>query len=134
MAIKKKYTGPERRQFVRLKFTRPLAFKVCKKKTLSRLLRGYTHNVSQSGLLCNMKDKVTKGATLWLSFDRNTLDICERLEKQALIYQSGIIGKVVRVIHKPNGSCDVGIQFLTRKEKNFTNIYPKIHFVVKLEK
>jgi hypothetical protein len=102
---------------------------VCKKQTISKLLEGYTTDVSQGGLLCNIKDKVKKGDILWLSFDRSTLGICEGIDKRSLIYQNGIIGKVVRIEDKKNNSFDVGIQFITREEKNSTNIYPKIHFL-----
>lgn len=126
--MKKAYQGPERRQFLRLDFMAPLSYKVCKKKTVSMLLNGYTSNVSQAGLLCSIKDKVKIDDIVWLSFDRATLAICEDLEKSALIYQSGIVGKVVRVLPKSAGSFDVGVQFLTREEKNLTHIYPKTHF------
>jgi hypothetical protein len=127
--MKKEFAGRERRKFVRLKHNKPLAFKVCKKKTVSSLLNGYTHNVSQSGLFCNLRLKVAKHNVLWLCFDRSALSICQKLEDSALIYQNGIIGKVVWVKHKQNGTYDVGIKFLTRREKNLTNIYPKFHFV-----
>lgn len=127
--MKKRYTGPERRQFLRLDFVSPLAYKVCKKKTISKILQGYTSNISQAGLLCNIKEKIKKGDILWLSFDRNTLNICENLEKRSLIYQNGIIGKVVRIKPKKNHTFNVGIQFITREEKNSTHIYPKIYFL-----
>ncbi len=123
------YKGSERRKFVRLDYVTPLAYKVCKKKTLSKLLKGYTADISEAGLLCNIKYKPKKGEIVWLSFDRATLLICEGLEKRSFIYQSGIIGKVVRSEHKADGSYDAGIQFLTREEKNLTHIYPKIHFL-----
>ncbi len=54
------YNGKERRKFVRLDYLSPLAYKVCKKSTISKILKGYTSNISQSGLLCNIKDKVKK--------------------------------------------------------------------------
>jgi len=127
--MKRKYSGPERRQFLRLIHTVPLAYKVCKKATVSKLLKGYTSNISQSGLLCSIKEKVKKGDIIWLSFERNTLSFCESLERKVLIYQNGILGKVVRVKHKDIGRSDVGIQFITREERNLTHIYPKIHFV-----
>jgi hypothetical protein len=127
--MKNKYGGAERRSFVRLDYVAPFACKVCKKQTISKLLEGYTTDVSQGGLLCNIKDKVKKGDILWLSFDRSTLGICEGIDKRSLIYQNGIIGKVVRIEDKKNNSFDVGIQFITREEKNSTNIYPKIHFL-----
>lgn len=128
------YKGLERRQFIRLDYIKPLACKVCKKETISKLLQGYTTNISQAGLLCNIKDKVKKNDILWLSFDRDVLGICEDLEKRSLIYQNGIVGKVIRTEHKKDGTYNVGLQFITREEKNLTNIYPKIYFLEKQQK
>lgn len=125
------YNGPERRQFIRLDYSTPLDYKVCKQETLTKLLQGYTSNVSEAGLLCNIKNKVNKDDILWLVFDRATLSICEEMEKRALIYQNGIIGKVVRIEPKDLGDYNVGIQFITREEKNLSHIYPKIHFITK---
>lgn len=129
--MSKQYSGPERRMFYRLDYETPLAYKICREETVSRLLEGYTSNVSQSGLLCNIKDRVHKEDILWLSFDKGTLNICQDLERQALIYQNGIIGKVARVEDKSDGSYSVGVHFITREEKNFTHIYPKVHFIDK---
>lgn len=128
------YKGPERRQFVRLDYTTPLAYKVCKKTTVANLLKGYTADISNAGLLCNIRERVSINDILWLSFDRATLSICKDLERQSLIYQSGIVGKVVRIEHKKNGTYNVGIQFITREEKNLTHIHPKIYFLEKQKK
>ncbi len=125
------YKGSERRKFVRLNYLTPLAYKVCKKSTITKLLNGYTSNISQSGLLCNIKDKVKKNDIMWISFNRDMLSICTDLEASSMIYQNGIIGKVIRTEHKRNGTYDVGIQFITRKEKNLSNIYPKVYFLEK---
>jgi len=127
--MKKKYSGPERRNFLRLDYSVPFACKVCKKETISKLLEGYTSDISQGGVLCNIKDKVKKGDILWLSFDRSTLDICAEIDKKSLIYQNGIIGKVARIEDRKGKGYDVGVQFITREETNATNIYPKIHFL-----
>jgi len=124
------YAGLERRKFVRLDYVVPLAYKVCKKKTVSKILQGYTADISRAGLLCNFKDKVHKNDILWLAFDRATLAICEDIERRSLIYQNGIVGKVVRIEpKKKDGTYNIGVQFLTREEKNLTHIYPKIHFL-----
>jgi len=123
------YLGEERRQFIRLDYAVPLAYKVCKEETISKILEGYTSNISQSGLLCNLKEEVGLNDLLWLSFDRSTLIVCEELEKRSLIYQNGIVGKVVRSDSRIDGTFDVGIQFITREEKNLTCIYPKVHFL-----
>jgi len=130
----KVYKGPERRKFVRLDYVTPLAYKVCKQDTITKLLQGYTSNVSQAGLFCNMQEEVKKNDILWLSFDRDTLTICESLEKRSLIYQNGIVGKVVRIETKKDGNYSVGIKFVTREEKNLTNIYPKVYFLEKRKK
>ncbi|MFH0935753.1 MAG: PilZ domain-containing protein [Candidatus Omnitrophota bacterium] len=124
------YSGPERRGFTRLDYVTPLGLKVCKTETLSKLLNGYTSDISQAGLLCNVREKVEEDDILWLSFDRSTLDFCQVLEKRVMIYQSGIIGKVVRVEPRDD-SYNVGIRFITIEEKNSTHIYPKVHFLLK---
>lgn len=118
------YAGPERRKFLRLDFVAPLGYKVCKKKSVSMLLKGYTSNISKSGIRCNLKQQVKRNDIVWLTFDRDTLDICKDIEKNCLIYQNGIIGKVVWVAAKKGGTYNVGIRFITRKEKNLTHIYP----------
>ncbi|MFH1397926.1 MAG: PilZ domain-containing protein [Candidatus Omnitrophota bacterium] len=111
------YTDTERRQFVRMDYTTPLAYKVCKQETLSKILEGYTVDISQAGLLCNLKDWVNIDDVMWLSFERSVLRIFVELEKRSLIYQNGVIGKVVRILNNDNGSYNVGVQFLTREEK-----------------
>jgi len=107
----------DRREFMRLDYATPLAYKVCKKETITKLLAGYTSNVSTAGLLCNVKETVGLEDILWLSFDRGVLSICEELEKRVFIYQNGIIGKVVRVESRGFDNFDVGIKFITREEQ-----------------
>ena len=128
---KNAYTGSERRQFVRLDYVTPLAYKVCSQDTITKLLKGYTSDISQVGLLCNIKEKVVKDDILWISFDRSVLSACEDIEKRSLIYQNGIVGKVVRIEPKADSTFNVGIKFITREEKNLTNIYPQIYFLEK---
>jgi hypothetical protein len=126
---KDSYTGQERREFLRLDCSSPLAYKVCKPETLSKLLEGYTVDVSKAGLLCNLKDKVRIEDILWLSFDKNILIICEEIERRSMIYQNGVIGKVVRINGKNNGTFDVGVRFITREEKDSPGINSKINFL-----
>lgn len=126
--IQNPYGGLERRKFARLDYIAPLNYKICKEQTLSNLLQGYTINISEAGLLCKIKDKVKKNDILWFAFDRGVLSFCEELEKRSFIYQNGIIAKVTRIESKPDGNYEVGVNFIVRKEKNLTNIYPKVHF------
>lgn len=121
----------ERREFPRIPYVTALAIKICKQETLSRLLEGYTVNISTSGLLCNVKQPVHMDDILWLSFNKSDLEICHEVEKRSFIYQNGIIGKVVRIDKKENGTFDVGVNLVTREEKNLTNIYPRVHFTIK---
>ena len=125
------YHGPERRKFMRMDYVTPLAYKVCNPEIIAKLLEGYTADVSEVGLQCTITSKVVRGDILWLSFDRSTLLVCEEMEKQSLIYQNGIIGKVAWVDQKKADSFNVGVQFLTRAEKQDTHIYPKIHFLLR---
>jgi len=111
------FKGDERRQFLRLPYKTPLPYKVCKKETISKMLQGYTQNISLAGLMCNIKEKVPLKSTVWLGLDIGTLNICEDLEKRCIIQQKGILGKVVWADKKKNGSYDVGLRFLTREEK-----------------
>ena len=123
------YKGEERRNFMRLDYRTPLAYKVCREETIEKLLQGYTTDISQSGLLCNIKDRVNQDDILWLSFQRSTLNILEKIERRCVIYQNGIIGKVVRIEQRNDDTYNVGVQFITREEKNSTNIYPRFHFI-----
>jgi len=111
----------DRRLFSRIDFAAPLAYKVCNKDTLSKILQGYTSNISEAGMLCNIREAVNPDDILWLSFDRGTLGMCEELEKRALIYQNGVIGKVVRIQSRGYDNFDVGIKFITREEKSWNN-------------
>jgi PilZ domain len=119
----------ERRKFGRLGYSVPLGFKICKKETISKLCAGYSVNISQSGISCNIREKVNPDDILWLSFDRATLDFCRELEKRVLIYQNGIIGNVIRVEPEETNSYNIGIKFITREEKNLGNIYPQTYFL-----
>ena len=53
-----RYTGQERRQFVRLRYRKPLKYKICKEDTIKKLMMGYTEDISRSGLLCNIGESV----------------------------------------------------------------------------
>ncbi len=115
----------EKREFPRQEFFTPLAYKVCKTETLTKLFEGYTINVSQSGVFCNLKNRVKIEDVVWLSFNKSVLVFCEDLERHGFFYQNGVIGKVVRVNDNVNGTFDVGVNFITREEKNITNRIPE---------
>jgi len=47
------------------------------------------------------------------------------MEKRSLIYQNGIIGKVVHVEQKEDNTYNVGINFITREEQTVRQLYIK---------
>lgn len=120
--MNEKYLGPERRQFVRLDYRVPLVYKVCDKRIIDKLLAGYASDISQSGILCKLNDKVDIDNILWLVFDRDTMDIFKAIERNSIIYQNGILGQVVRINDEKDGSYNVGLRFLTREEKNLSEL------------
>ncbi|MDD4941703.1 MAG: PilZ domain-containing protein [Candidatus Omnitrophica bacterium] len=128
------YDGEEKRLRERFECMTPLAYKICSQETLSKLFKGYTINVSETGLLCNIHDSVKVEDVLWLSFNKSVLELCAELDRHSFFYQNGVVGKVVRVEDNRDGTFNVGIHFITREEQNLTNIYPKIHFLEGHEK
>ncbi|HDZ77515.1 MAG TPA: PilZ domain-containing protein [Candidatus Omnitrophica bacterium] len=121
-----RFIGQERRQFVRLSYRKPLNYKVCKEDTIKKLMTGYTEDVSQSGLLCNIAESVPVDSVLWLLLDMGALTICSEVEKRSVILQHGILGRVVRTYHKKDGSFDVGVRFLTREEPDDKDMFQRV--------
>jgi len=113
----------EHRKFIRLEFVTPITCKVCKQETITKLFNGYSVNISEAGILCKIKEIVNTGDIIWLSFDKTTLTICENVEKRCFIYQSGIIGKVVRTQLVEDSLNSVAVQFFTREEMTPSAFY-----------
>lgn len=114
---KKKQLSEERREFIRLSYKTPLMYKVCKPATISKIMAGYTRNISQSGLLCNIKGIIPKACTLWLKLDMGALSLCKEIEKRCVVIQQGILGQVAWLKKLSDDSYDVGVRFITREEK-----------------
>lgn len=107
----------ERRQFIRLSYKTPLMYKVCKQSTISKMMEGYTQNISKAGLMCNIKGIIPKAATLWLKLDMGALSLCKEIERRCIIIQQGILGQVAWLKKLSDNSYDVGVRFVTREEK-----------------
>lgn len=122
-----KYSGREKRQFIRLPYRSPLNYKVCKEDTVKKLMFGYTEDISQSGLLCNIKELVPLDSVLWLLLDMGALAMCAQIEKNSIILQHGILGRVVRTYGKKDGSFDVGVRFLTRNETASSDLFQRVY-------
>lgn len=112
---------PERRAVIRIRCQSPLQFKVCKEETISKIMEGYTRDVSGDGLRCNISQEVPEGCTLWLQLDPDALSLCEEIEKRSVILQHGILGKVIWIDKKNEHKYEVGLQFIVREERDSLN-------------
>ena len=117
----------ERREFFRLNFTTPISFKTCDIKTLQKEapvvngLLGSTRNISQAGILFQTENEPPQlSSILWMNLDMRTLKICQEIESKALIFNNGVLGKVVRVEEGANSdnAYDVGVCFLRKDQKD----------------
>ena len=114
-----------RREFFRLKFATPLRFKSYAMKNAAATLTqadaaGTSRNVSESGILFQTDNTPPQlSSILWLNLDIRTLKICQEIEDRALVFNNGLLGRVVRVEEdaKTNGY-DIGVCFLTQDQKN----------------
>ena len=117
----------ERREFFRLNFTAPLNFKSYSgtgsksSKIDSTSARAVCQNISQSGILFQTENKPPQlSSIVWMNLDIRTLSICKEIEKKALIFNDGLLGRVVRVEEDSSNTnrYDIGVCFLTEEQKN----------------
>jgi c-di-GMP-binding flagellar brake protein YcgR len=110
------YTDRERREFFRLNYSQPLQYRTAGpiKETAAS-----SRNISQTGILFRTETRPPEiSSLLWLDLDIRTLKICQEIEGKALIFNNGLIGKVVRVEEDAEAanSFDVGVCFLRKDE------------------
>lgn len=117
MSEEKKIHSVERRAAVRVSCQTPLTYKICKEETISKIMQGYTQDISKDGLRCTISQEVPVGCTLWIQLDTDALTLCEELERNAVILQHGILGKVIWLEKERENNYEVGLQFVTRQEK-----------------
>ncbi len=108
----------ERREYFRLKFNTPLQFKAY---DTTSAIPGSTRNISQSGILFQTEQAPPKlSSIVWMNLDMRTLKICQEIESKALIFNNGVLGKVVRVEEDAdnNNAYDIGVIFLNKSDKD----------------
>lgn len=105
----------DRREFFRVPFTSPLKYKAYTQKSAT----GTTENISQSGILFQTEEAPKLSSVVWLGLDMRTLKICQEIESRALIFNNGVLGRVVRVEEdSENGKgYDVGVCFLRKDQR-----------------
>ena len=114
--------GQERREFFRLNFTGPVQYKSYDgKQAKPQATEATSRNISQSGILFQTTSRPpAMSSILWLDLDLRTLKICQEIESRALIFNNGLLGRVVRVEEDPANAnaYDVGVCFLTKNQKD----------------
>ena len=107
----------ERREFFRVPYATSLKYKAYNESSTSATVQ----NVSQSGILFQTEQEPPKlSSIVWLNLDMRTLKICQEIESRALIFNNGILGKVVRVEEDADSekSYDIGVCFLRKDQGN----------------
>jgi len=111
---KKSGSPSDRREFFRLDFRGPVKFRLVQHPR-NDLLLGTTANVSQSGVLFRSKVLPKIASILWMNMDLRTLQICQEIEKRALVHNNGILGRVVRVEEdRETDTYRIGVCFVTK--------------------
>ena len=121
-------TFAEKRDFFRIAFNTPLEYKTYSvdkssntaSQTRTTTVQAQSRNISQSGILFQTtKNPPQLSSFVWMNLDIRTLRICQEIEKKALVYNNGLLGKVVRVEEDDaNNSYDIGVCFLTVDQKD----------------
>ena len=122
----------ERREFFRLNFKAPVQFRYYapqsepkSAKLAEGLMDGQAKNISAKGVLFQTEKYPPQlSSIVWMSLDIRTLKICREIEAKALIFNDGILGKVVRVEEdsEKGDTYDIGICFLRNDERHSSDI------------
>ena len=114
---KEEFQNGDRREFFRVDFRRPVKFRQVQDSE-DHLKIATIENISQSGILFKTRILPQLSSVLWMDMDFRTLNICREIEDNVLIYESGILGRVVRieVYDEENKADDVGVCFLRKTD------------------
>ncbi len=119
----------ERREFFRLNFNTPLKFQSYQVEDpaaasgTARVVK--SRNISQAGILFQTENRPPQlSSVLWMNLDIRTLQICQEIEKKALVQNGGLLGRVVRVEESPENQSvyDIGVAFITQDQKHSRDI------------
>jgi hypothetical protein len=131
------YKGPERREFLRCDFNKPVKYStvnVVKDQNFTTgLADAISKNLSASGIYFITKvGKVPDiSSLLVLDLDYKTATICKEIEERVLILGNKLIGRVVRIEDNEDGTCGIGVAFVkksdadTKEVKDIENILTK---------
>jgi hypothetical protein len=115
------YRGEDRRKFLRCNYEHFFSYNAVNlsadKRFMSSLIHAVSRNLSGSGMLFSTTEVPPLSSLLVLSLDYHTARVCEEIEKNALIVNNRVLGKVVRIEERGDGVYDVGVAFVTRSDR-----------------
>lgn len=101
-------------------YRRPVKFRMMEGGAEESDLRlGTSANISETGILFSSTVLPKIASLLWMDMDLRTLKICKEIEKNAVVYRKGLLGRVVRLEEDPaSDSYNVGVCFVTQDTSN----------------
>lgn len=123
----------ERRDFFRINFNTPVEYKTYAGSEPVRGAAGRSQNISQSGILFQTDtNPPALSSVVWMNLDIRTLRICQEIERRALIFNNGLLGRVVRVEENPKtDNYEIGVCFLTQEQKNTREVQAALEEISK---
>ena len=125
-------TDTERREFFRLTYKAPIQLKFYDRQEHQRSaklangsLGGNARNISQKGILFQTEENPPRlSSIVWMNLDIRTLKICQEIESRALIFNHGVMGKVVRVEEdgQKDNTYDIGVCFLRKDQEDLPEV------------
>jgi hypothetical protein len=117
-ALHEPVPAAERRAFFRLDWRHPVKFRLIQNSE-DEVRLATTSNISASGILFQSRFVVPPSSVLWMDLDWRTLRICREIEDRALVFEKGLLGRVVRVEENPEdrGTYEIGVCFMRRGDR-----------------
>ena len=112
----------ERRKFWRYPYDKPIRYSAINMFKNKNFTKDFTHaaskNLSATGILfvTHIAGAPDISSLLVLDVDYSTASVCREIDERALILDNKLIGRVVRLEDNYDGTCGVGVAFVTRFE------------------
>jgi len=113
----------ERREFLRYGFKKGLHYSIVSspkdKFPISSFIKAVSENLSASGILF-IADSLSVpdvSSLVILDLDYKTARVCKKIEDRALIKNNKLLGRVVRIEDNEDGTCGVGVVFITKSSR-----------------
>ncbi len=117
------FSGKEKREFLRYGYNKPLTYNILasqeNRELISKIATAVTHNLSAAGILftANVDKTPAISSLLAMDLDFRTANVCQEIEDRALILNDKLIGRVVRIEDNEDGTCGIGVAFVTKSEE-----------------